>query len=81
LAAMLLIRRTSGDPRWAKQRFAFVGGVVGFLIVLAGFLELAGWRGMGVVAAAFALLLVRWYRRAPAVSVPEPAPATGSLVG
>ena len=81
LAAMLLIRRTSGDPRWARQRFAFVGGVMGFLIVLAGFLELAGWRGMGVVAAAFSLLLVRWYRRAPSVSVPEPAPATGSLFG
>src|SRR6266508_2748604 len=74
LAVMLLIRRTSGDPRWARQRFAFVGGVTGFLIVLAVFLELAGWRGMGVVAAAFALLLVRWYRRAPAASVPEPAP-------
>ena len=74
LAVMLLIRRTSGDPRWARQRFAFVGGVMGFLIVLAGFLELAGWRGMGIVAAAFALLLVRWYRRAPAASVPEPAP-------
>ncbi len=70
LAVMLLIRRTSGDPRWARQRFAFVGGVMGFLIVLAGFLELAGWRGMGIVAAA----LVRWYRRAPAASVPEPAP-------
>ncbi len=76
VATMLLIRRTSGDPRWARQRFAFVGGVMGFLIALAVFLELAGWRGMGIVAAAFALLLVRWYRRAPAASVPEAEPAT-----
>ncbi len=76
LAVMLMIRRTSGDPGWAKQRFAFVGGVMGFLIVLAAFLELAGWRGMGVVAAAFALLLVRWYRRAPAAIVPEAGPVT-----
>jgi len=73
LAAMLLIRRTSGDPRWARQRFAFVGGVIGFLIALAFFLELAGWRGMGVVGAAFALLLVRSYLRAP-THLPDEAP-------
>jgi len=65
VGVMLLIRRTSDDPsRWAKQRFAFVAGAVGFLIVLAAFLEIAGWRGMGVPAALFAYLLVRLYRRA-----------------
>jgi len=65
LVVMLLVRRTSDDPsRWAKQRFAFVAGAVGFLIVLAAFLEIAGWRGMGVPAALFAYLLVRLYRRA-----------------
>ena len=61
---MLLVRRTSGDERWAKQRFAFVAGIMGFLIALAVFLEIAGWRGMGIVAAAFAYLVVRLYRRA-----------------
>src|SRR5881397_2664626 len=72
-AAMLLVRRTSDDPsRWARQRFAFVAGAVGFLIVLAAFLELAGWRGMGIVGAAFTCLMVRWYRRAPSVAAPEP---------
>src|SRR3989441_5231398 len=70
---MLLVRRTSDDPsRWARQRFAFVAGAVSFLIVLAAFLELAGWRGMGIVGAAFAYLMVRWYRRAPSVAVAEP---------
>jgi len=60
---MLLVRRTSDDPsQWARQRFAFVAGAVGFLIVLAAFLELAGWRGMGVVAGLFAYLLVHLYR-------------------
>lgn len=40
---MLLVRRTSDDPsQWARQRFAFVAGAVGFLIVLAAFLEIAG---------------------------------------
>ncbi len=64
VGVMLLVRRTSDDPsRWARQRFAFVAGAIGFLIVLAAFLELAGWRGMGVVGAAFALLMVRLYRR------------------
>jgi len=74
LGAMLLVRRTSDDPsRWARQRFAFVAGAVGFLIVLAAFLELAGWRGMGIVGAAFAYLMARWYYRAPSVAAPEPA--------
>ena len=73
LGAMLLVRRTSDDPaRWARQRFAFVAGAVGFLIVLAAFLELAGWRGIGIVGAAFAYLMVRWYRRAPSAAAPEP---------
>ena len=73
LGAMLLVRRTSDDPsKWARQRFAFVAGAVGFLIVLAAFLELAGWRGMGIVGAAFTYLMVRWHRRAPSVAAPEP---------
>ncbi len=73
LGAMLLVRRTSDDPSmWARQRFAFVAGAVGFLIVLAAFLELAGWRGMGIVGAAFAYLMVRWYRHAPSAAAPEP---------
>ena len=64
MGVMLLVRRTSDDPaRWARQRFAFVAGAMGFLIVLAAFLELAGWRGMGVVGAAFTFLLIRLYRR------------------
>ena len=64
VGVMLLVRRTSDDPaRWARQRFAFVAGAMGFLIVLAAFLELAGWRGMGVVGAAFTFLLLRLYRR------------------
>ncbi len=79
LGAMLLIRKTSDDPRWARQRFAFAAGCVGSLIVLACFLELAGWRGMGVVAAMFGYLLVRGYRRAPApapsASVVPPSPS------
>lgn len=62
---MILVRRTSDDPvRWARQRFAFVAGCVGFLIVLSAFLELAGNRGMGVAGAAFAFLLVHLYRKA-----------------
>src|SRR5207244_3493110 len=82
MGAMLLVRRTSDDPaRWARQRFAFVAGSMGFLIVLAAFLELAGWRGMGVVGAAFAFLLIRWYRRAPAAIIPEPPLVAASLPG
>jgi len=78
VGVMLLVRRTSDDPsKWARQRFAFVAGAVGFLIVLATFLELAGWRGMGVLGAAFAYLMIRWYRRASAVVVPEPARPAG----
>ena len=77
VGVMLLVRRTSDDPaRWARQRFAFVAGAMGVLIVLAAFLELAGWRGMGIVGAAFAYLMVRWYRRAPSMAVLEPGHAT-----
>ena len=64
LGVMLLVRRTSDDSRWARQRFAFVAGCVGFLIVLSAFLELAGNRGMGIAGAAFAFLLVHLYRKA-----------------
>src|SRR6266480_3495143 len=72
VGVVLLIRRTSGEPdRWTRQRFAFVAGCVGFLIVLAAFLELAGWRGMGVVAALFVYLFVRLYRRIP-IGSPTP---------
>ena len=79
VGVMLLVRRTSDDPaRWARQRFAFVAGCMGFLVVLAAFLELAGWHGMGIVGAAFTYSLVRWYRRAPAI-LAEPGPAAGSL--
>ena len=79
VGVMLLMRRTSDDlMRWARQRFAFVAGCMGFLIVLAAFLELAGWRGMGIVAAAFTYFLVRWYHRTPAI-LPAPGPAAGSL--
>src|SRR5438874_1059125 len=60
VGVMLLVRRTSDDPRWARQRFAFVAGCVGFLIVLSAFLELAGNRGMGIAGAAFAFLLVHF---------------------
>jgi hypothetical protein len=68
VSVMLLLRRTSGLADCGRQRFAFVAGVIGFLITLAAFLEIAGWRGMGLVGAAFAFLMVRWYRRAsPAV--------------
>ena len=67
IAVMLLVRRTSDDPsRWARQRFAFAAGAVGFLIVLAAFLELAGWRGMAAVAALFVAILVWLYCRIPA---------------
>jgi hypothetical protein len=63
---MLLVRRTSAEPeRWARQRFAFVAGCLGFLIALDVFLELAGVRGVAVVAALFVYLLVRLYRRIP----------------
>ena len=75
VGVMLLVRRTSDDPRCARQRLAFVAGAVGFLIVLAAFLELAGWRGMGVVGALFAVLMVHLYRGAfpkPEISVPMP---------
>jgi hypothetical protein len=65
VGVMPLVRRTSDDPvRWARQRFAFVAGCLGFLIVLSLFLELAGNRGMGVAGAAFAFLLVYLYRKA-----------------
>ena len=64
VGVMLLVRRTSDDPRWARQRFAFVAGCVGFLIVLSAFVELAGNRGMGIAGAAFAFLLVHLYRKA-----------------
>jgi hypothetical protein len=65
-AVMLLVRRTSAEPeRWARQRFAFVAGCLGFLIALDVFLELAGVRGVAVVAALFVYLLVRLYRRIP----------------
>ena len=65
VGVMFLVRRTSDDPvTWARQRFAFVAGCVGFLIVLAAFLEIAGSRGMAVAGAAFAYLLVRLYRKA-----------------
>jgi hypothetical protein len=76
VAVMLLVRRTSDDPsRWARQRFAFAAGAVGFLIVLAAFLELAGWRGMAAVAAFFVAILVWLYRRIPAdISGPAEVP-------
>jgi hypothetical protein len=76
LAVLLLIRGTSADPvRWARQRFAFLAGCLGFLIVLDVFLELAGVRGTAVVAGLFVYLLIRLYRRihadAPRPTVPE----------
>jgi hypothetical protein len=72
LAVMLLVHRTSADPiRWARQRFAFVAGCLGFLIALDVFLEVAGVRGIAVVAALFVYLLVRLYRRMPA-ETPRP---------
>src|SRR5713226_7794305 len=72
LAVMLLVRRTSANAiRWARQRFAFVAGCLGFLIALDVFLELAGVRGAAVVAALFVYLLVRLYRRIPR-HAPEP---------
>jgi hypothetical protein len=70
IGTMLLVRRTSGDPLWARQRLAFVSGVLGLLIALAIFLELAGQRGMAVVGVSFAYLLVRLYRGAAAVPMP-----------
>ena len=63
LYIMLLVRRTSDDPRWARQRFAFVAGCLGFLLALSAFLEIAGVRGMAVAAALFVYLLVRLYRK------------------
>lgn len=74
-AAILLMRRAADNPLCARQQFAFAAGVVGFLIALAVFLELAGNRGMAVVGAAFAYLLVRLYRRgSPRPAEPAPAP-------
>jgi hypothetical protein len=74
-AVMLLVRRTSADPiRWARQRFAFVAGCLGFLIALDVFLELAGTRGIAVVAALFVYLLVRLYRRIPTEAPPSTVP-------
>jgi len=67
LGAILLLRRTAGNPEYKGQQYAFGAGVVGFLITLAVFLEIAGWRGMGVVGAVFAYLMVRLYRRTPKV--------------
>ena len=75
IGVMLLVRRTSDDPLWARQRFAFVAGCVGFLIVLSAFLELAGNRGMGIAGAAFAFLLVHLYRKAFPSGGPLVAPA------
>jgi hypothetical protein len=88
VAVMLLVRRTSAEPeRWARQRFAFVAGCLGFLIALDVFLELAGVRGTAVVAGVFVYLLIRLYRRIPAdplgrtipeslaPETPEPEPA------
>ena len=81
LGVMLLVRRTSDDPgRWQRQRFAFVAGVVGFLIVLAVFLEIAGWRGMAVVGAAFAYLLVRLYRKATVAPPLESVVVSGPAI-
>src|SRR3989475_6942387 len=74
VGVVLFVRRTSDDPRWARQRFAFVAGCVGFLIVLSAFLELAGNRGMGIAGAAFAFLLVHLYRRAFPSGGPRVAP-------
>jgi hypothetical protein len=92
LAVLFLVRRTSEDPiRWARQRFAFVAGCLGFLVVLDVFLEIAGTRGTAIVAALFVYLLVRLYRRIPAdisrptvPAVPEgetpiPNPATPGM--
>src|SRR2546422_11672607 len=74
VGVMLLMRRTSDDlMRWARQRFAFVAGCMGFLIVLAAFLGLAGWRAIGIAAPGFASFFVRWYHRTPAI-IPPPAP-------
>src|SRR5437879_7337253 len=64
VGVMLLVRRSADDPRWARQRLAFVAGCVGFLIVLSAFLELAGNRGMGIAGAAFAYLRVHLYCKA-----------------
>src|SRR3989449_4564807 len=76
VGVMLLVPCTSADPsRRALQRFAFVAGAMGFLIVLAAFLELAGWRGLGVVRSGVRSLMVRRYRRAPCVAAYEPRPA------
>ena len=92
LAVMVLVRRTSEDPiRWARQRFAFVAGCLGFLVVLDVFLEIAGTRGTAVVAALLVYLLVRLYRRIPADTsrptvpavpkgeTPNPNPATPGM--
>jgi len=81
VAVILLVHRTSADPiRWARQRFAFVAGCLGFLIVLDVFLELAGVRGAAVVAALFVYLLVRLYRRIPR-QAPEPIASEAPIPG
>ena len=63
LGAALVARRITGDPALARHRFAMAAGAVSFLIALASFLELAGNRGMGAVAAAFTIWLVVLHRR------------------
>src|SRR5438445_223514 len=65
-------RRTRGIPLTSRR------GYITAIALLAGataFLELAGWRGWGIVGAGFAYLMVRWYRRAPCVAAYEPRPA------
>src|SRR5256712_14184303 len=87
VGVMLLVRRTPDEPaRWARQRFAFVAGGMGFLVVLAAFLELAGWHGMGIVGVAFTYFLVRWYLRGPSILLSsgpgsESLPASGPQSG
>src|SRR5437773_2321306 len=85
-AVMLLVRRTSDDPaRWARQRFAFVAGAMGFLIVLAASLEIPRWRRMAIVGAAFAILLARLYRKSSPTTevspVVPPGPAAPQCAG
>ena len=40
--AILLLPRAAGNPGSARQVYAFVAGIIGFLITLAIFLEIAG---------------------------------------
>jgi len=61
--------RTCGEERWARYNNTFVAGVVGFLVTLSLFLEFAGWRGIAVVGAIFAYLMVHLYRGATRPSV------------